>query len=152
MAMQIELSDGRKGSVSNGAELVTWLDALSQGTCDFAVLARGPEHYVQTAFEGDGYIVEKREGGEDRHYEAVRTRPPVTGTLAKPTRFTLDDVQLIFEDYLAGRDSAAFVQWRRMTLTQPLPGTRQRVIRGLAILVVFALVAVAGIWAMGGFG
>lgn len=152
MAMQIELSDGRKGGVSTGAELVEWLDALSQGACDFAVLARGPQHYVQAAFEGDGYIVEKRDGGEDRHYRGERTRPPVTGTPAAPSRFALDDVQLIFEDYLAGRDSAAFVRWRKVALGQPLPAPRQRIVRGIAILIVFALVAVAGIWAMGGFG
>lgn len=152
MAMRIELSEGRKGTVSTGAELVQWLDALSQGTSEFAVLSSGPDDYVQAAFGQDGCRVEKRAGGEHLHYEAVRTRPPVIDTPAGPNRFSLDDVQLIFEDYLAGRDSAAFVRWRRIALSQPLPGTGQRVIRGLAILILFSLIAVAGIWAMGGFG
>lgn len=152
MAMQIELSEGREGTVSTGAELVQWLDALSQGSSEFAILSRGPEDYVQAAFDRGGYRIEKRTGGESHHYEAVRTRPTVTGAHGKPTRFGLDDVQLVFEDYLAGRDSAAFVRWQRIALSQPLPGTGQRIVRGLAILILFSLIAVAGIWVMGGFG
>lgn len=151
MAMRIELSEGLEGTVSAGVELVRWLDALSQGTSEFAILSSSPEDYVQAAFARGGYRVEKRMGDESRHYEAVRTRPLVTGARAKPTRFGLDDVRLIFEDYLAGRDSAAFVRWQPVALSQPLPGGSQRVVRGLAILILFSLIAVAGIWAMGGF-
>ena len=151
MAMQIELSEGREGTVSTGAELVQWLDALSQGSSEFAILSRGPEDYVQAAFDRGGYRIEKRTGGESHHYEAVRTGDGRAGAHGKPTRFGLDDVQLVFEDYLAGRDSAAFVRWQRIALSQPLPGTGQRIVRGLAILILFSLIAVAGIWAMGGF-
>lgn len=151
MTMRIELSEGLEGTVSSGAELVRWLDALSQGSSDFAILSAGAEDYVQAAFDRGGYRVEKRAGDESRHYEAVHTRPPVTGTRGKPTRFGLDDVQLIFEDYLAGRDSSAFIRWQRIALSQPLPGAGQRIVRGLAILILFSLIAVAGIWALGGF-
>lgn len=152
MPMQIELSEGLEGTVSTGAELGRWLDALSQGTSDSAILSRGPEDYVQAAFDRGGYRIEKRAGGESHHYEAVRTRPPVTGARGKPTRFGLDDVRLVFEDYLADRDSAAFVRWQPIALSQPLPGAGQRIVRGIAILILFSLIAVAGVWAMGGFG
>ncbi|WP_423602372.1 hypothetical protein [Sphingomonas sp. MS122] len=152
MAIQIELSEGRGGTVSTGAELAQWLDALAQGSSVSAVLSRGPEDYVQAALERGGYRVEKRAGDESCHYEAMRIRPPVAASSVGPTRFGVDDVQLIFEDYLAGRDSAAFVRWRRIALSQPLLGAGQRIIRGLAILILFSLIAVAGIWAMGGFG
>ena len=40
---------------------------------EFAILSTAPEHYMQTAMQSDGFIIEKREGSEATHFHARRT-------------------------------------------------------------------------------
>jgi hypothetical protein len=70
----------------------------------FAILAAGDQYYVQAAgCAADGFLLEYREGSDDRHYVA-------SGAVS------LDGVVAAFRDYLAGDDT--FKAVRAWTLLQ----------------------------------
>ena len=95
-----------------------------------AILSRGELTYIQTAAFGNGFVIERRDGGgEETHYHAVPRHselPPLKPKakrswlaklfftdpdLTSECAFTLDQVQAIFADYLAGRTSDIPKQW-----------------------------------------
>lgn len=95
-----------------------------------AILSRNEATYIQTAVFANGFVIERRDGGgEETHCHAVPRHaelPPLKpkakrGWLAKlffadqeltsECAFTLDQVQTIFADYLAGRESDLPKQW-----------------------------------------
>lgn len=151
MVMVLELSEGRKVTVSGSSELILQLRTfLPQERSAGVILCAGEEHYVQAMPSGDGYCVEKHDG-QDRHYQAQRRRPAAEWEPQQPGTFPLDGVVLIFEDYLAGRDSSAFVHWQPLPLSRPLPGAGRRVVLGLLILLAAVVLGMVGIFVIGGF-
>ncbi len=77
--MEFQLEDGTVFPSPNRATLEHWLATLAPGTANtFAVLdvygaVTGPE-YIQVACEGDGFIIEKRQGDPPHHFRAVRKK------------------------------------------------------------------------------
>ena len=149
--MRITLSDGQTGAVTTGAELASWLEPLAQGRATSVILTQGPETWMQASADTGGYRIEKREGGEDQQYSATTKSASVSGARRSPAHFSLDEVQLVLEDYMKGRASPDFVGWRKLQLATPPLNPRARVYRGVLLLVVFMLVSVGAIWIMDGF-
>ena len=149
--MRVTMSDGQTGVVSTGGELASWLDPLADGRATSITLSKDEDTWMQASADADGYCIEKREGGEDRQYAATAKAAPVAGARHSAAHFTLDEVQLVLEDYLKGRTSSAFVGWRKLELTTPPLNPRARVYRGCLIIALFVLFMVSAIWLMDGF-
>ena len=93
-----------------------------------AILSRHAHTYLQTAIFDNGFVVERRDGGgEETHFHAVPRHAKLPAVKPKPAwwkrvwfsglyttsecAFTLDEVQTIFGDYLAGRESDIPRKW-----------------------------------------
>lgn len=92
-----------------------------------AVLARGDEFYIQTMRNEHGFLLEKREGGADRHYEGVpgdgRLRhvvtPPWWAFWAKPSAiyyFTPEEIIAAFQEYRLGNADPSFATWNAIRI------------------------------------
>ena len=100
---------------------------------EFAILSTAPEHYMQTAMQADGFIIEKREGSEATHFHARRTSErsdkPIaaeedekrswfsrlfgtqSNTAVAERIFTREEMIEVFLAYYLQRPSPAFVKW-----------------------------------------
>ncbi|APE27962.1 hypothetical protein [Aurantiacibacter gangjinensis] len=95
-----------------------------------AILSADDTTYIQTAVFDNGFVIERRDGGgEDTHFHAVPRHAELPPPAPRPERrwweklllsdniltsecaFTLEQVQRIFADYLAGRQSDIPRQW-----------------------------------------
>lgn len=59
--------------VTSAAEVIAVFRAVEDGTEEFIILAAGEQYYVQSAARGEGFLIEWRDGSEDRHFSAVAT-------------------------------------------------------------------------------
>ena len=57
--------------IDSESQLRENLEALDERD-EFAILSTGPECYIQTAVLSEGFIIEKREGSEAKHFHARR--------------------------------------------------------------------------------
>jgi hypothetical protein len=71
----------------------------------YVILSSAEERYLQTVAEGDGYIVEKREGDDLHHFQGIR-RDDDSGTL------TFEEALAVFLAYGSGAPMPAFVEWK----------------------------------------
>lgn len=94
-----------------------------------AVPSQGDEAYLQTAWFENGFVVEKREGSEDRHFHAVPPHAPLGPLRAAPKRswfqrrFTASNFQTsecalghqdmmeMFAAYFEGREPGVQMRW-----------------------------------------
>jgi len=67
IAVLLELSDGNLIEAADGAAIKGAIKSL--GVEDFAILASGEQHYMQTKRESTGWILEYRAGSEADHFE-----------------------------------------------------------------------------------
>ena len=51
---------------------------------DYAILASGSEVFMQTMLLEPGYLLEKRDGGDDSHYEAIPKDDRKRVTISRP--------------------------------------------------------------------
>lgn len=97
------------------------LRKLKHKSGDYAYLG-ADEIYMHTMPTEHGWLVEKREGSADRHFEAIpvdgRPRtviaPPWWAFWQKPKAiyfYSIEEVILLFRNYLAGRDTPELVSW-----------------------------------------
>jgi hypothetical protein len=89
---------------------------LGIGSGDFVILATAPEIYLQTAFRDGGYIIEKRDGDDQRHFRALRRTALSTGS-PDPV-FSFDEVRETFMAYAAEAPTPPFVMWESMQLAR----------------------------------
>jgi hypothetical protein len=68
--MILRLSDGSESEQPDAEGVRAMLDRLHDDVY-FAVLSRGPEHYVQAYRGDDGFALEVRDGPATRHFERV---------------------------------------------------------------------------------
>jgi hypothetical protein len=92
------------GWIAFPSDLATAIATLDPDTNSFAVLERGDELYIQTAYEDGQLVVEKREGGADRHFRAWR--------MGGDDRFDKADVQRLFEAYYRNAAMPLTMEWR----------------------------------------
>ena len=71
--MELELEDGQVFVSPNRATLEGWLQRLSpDGDNTFAILTASNGDFIQTACEGDAFVLEKRTQDPQHHYRGVR--------------------------------------------------------------------------------
>ena len=118
--------------VDTEAQLRANLEALDDRD-EFAILSTAPEHYMQTAQQSDGFIIEKREGSEATHFHARRTseradKPIAAGkdkkhswlsrlfgtqsnTTVAERIFTREEMIEVLVAYYLQQPSPVFVKW-----------------------------------------
>lgn len=104
------------------------LALLNSDTSTRAILSIDGEHYLQTAAYDNGFVIEKREGSEDKHFHAVPDHLPLAAPaaprkgwierlfgLGKPNNstyaFTLTQIEDVFLAYLEGREPDPPLKW-----------------------------------------
>ena len=94
-----------------------------------AILSRGEEFYLQTAWFDNGFVIEKREGSEAEHFHAVPRHAPLPATRIPPKRswlqrlfgssdfltsecaFSKADMIGAFEAYHQGTEAQLPLEW-----------------------------------------
>lgn len=89
---------------------------LAVGAGDFVILESGPQIYIQTASRDGGYILEKRDGDNERHFQARRRAVVPIAPGASNDVFTFEEVREAFMAYASGATMPPFVTWERMHL------------------------------------
>lgn len=101
--MKLETSNANEVVNPSAAQIADALASLPGGDESFAILATGPQSYVQVAgSSGEGFTLEYRDGGEDMHFTA--TESPIDLKLATS----------VFQRYAAGDAS-----WQGLASWQP---------------------------------
>lgn len=101
--MKLETSNAHEVSNPSAAQIAEALASLPGGDESFAILATGPQTYVQVAgSSGEGFTLEYRDGSEDKHFEAAES--PVDLKLATT----------VFQRYAAGD-----ISWQSLASWQP---------------------------------
>ncbi len=75
----------------------------------FVILASAEQRYVQTVYEADGYVIEKRDGDDEHHYRAARH-----GSSDSKDIFDFEETLAIFLAYGAGTPMPTFLQWKKI--------------------------------------
>lgn len=87
---------------------------LNLGSGDFVILSTGEEAYIQTASrDGDGFILEKREGSAEQHFQAVRRNGSQTA-IVDPLIFTFDEINDAFAAYASDAPMPSYLTWTPM--------------------------------------
>jgi len=92
---------------------------------EFAILGSAEQVFIQTMSLEGGYLLEKRDGGPDHHFEAipkdgrsrVKTKPPWWVFWEKPNSihyFTSDEIIEAFNGYLEGDPDPTFATWNQI--------------------------------------
>ncbi len=88
---------------------------LGIGAGDFVILASASETYIQTAFRDGAYVIEMRDGGDQRHFRALRRIVP-TAASASNVVFSFEEVREAFMAYASKAPMPPFVMWEGMDL------------------------------------
>jgi hypothetical protein len=139
--MVLETEAEGRAPVCDLHDLQARLTKLNREGNTFAILGKSPDTYLQAAAADNGFIIERRDGGFDRHFYAAHpgAHPPLRAEpLLIPAgdrgqdRFGEDDLLDIFTAYFCGGAMPSHIDWVRMDMPDPdAPGTRIR--RGLRI-------------------
>jgi hypothetical protein len=89
---------------------------LAVGAGDFVILEAGPETYIQTAWRDGGYILEKRDGDNQRHFRARRKAVDPRARSGSDNVFAFEEVHETFMAYASGAPMPHFVTWERTHL------------------------------------
>ncbi|MFB0612173.1 hypothetical protein [Aurantiacibacter poecillastricola] len=69
-ALDLILSGMPTGRVESAADVISAFRKVEDASEEFIILAASDEQFIQSAPMGDGFIVEWRDGSEDRHFTA----------------------------------------------------------------------------------
>lgn len=89
---------------------------LGIGEGDFVILASASETYIQTAFRDGGYIIEKRDGDDQRHFRALRRAVPASA--GSDPLFSFEEVLTTFLAYASDAAMPPCVIWEPMRLAR----------------------------------
>ena len=106
-------------------EIASVVRNLREG--DFAILGSEDEVFMQTMLLPHGYLLEKRDGDADHHYEAVpddgrrriEEKPVWWAFWQKPKAiyyFTADEIISAFQAYGIGDANPAFCTWEQIKI------------------------------------
>lgn len=129
--MDIETDEGTF-RVAEPSELKAHLARLNREN-NRGILSTGDERYIQTAVYDNGFVIEKREGSEARHYHARYRggRDRLPSLLPRPEKpswwmrllgfshtsglaehaFSYHEMEQVFVAYFNGAPMPAFVEW-----------------------------------------
>jgi len=91
---------------------------LGVGTGDFVILEAGPETYIQTASRDGGYILEMRDGDNQRHFQAIRRGVAAKAVSDSNSIFTFEEVREAFMAYASEAPMPPFLKWEGMPLLE----------------------------------
>ncbi|MBY0303806.1 MAG: hypothetical protein K2W86_01455 [Sphingomonas sp.] len=89
---------------------------LAVGAENFVILESGPETYIQTASADGGYILEKRDGNNQMHFQALRKGAVPIDQSGSNTAFTFPEVREAFIAYATSAPIPLFMTWERLPL------------------------------------
>jgi hypothetical protein len=89
---------------------------LAVGEGGFVILASAPENYIQSAFRDGGYLLEKREGSQEQHFEARKRSVASTASKDANSALTFEEVRNVIMAYASGGAMPPFITWERMHL------------------------------------
>jgi hypothetical protein len=89
---------------------------LAVGAGGFVILLSAPENYIQTAFRDGGYVLEKREGCREQHFEAKRRSATTSASNDAKSALTFEEVREAFVAYASEGATPPFLRWERMHL------------------------------------
>lgn len=87
---------------------------LRSGPKDFVILAEGEERYIQTASCDGGFVLEKRDGDGQRHFQAVRNALGPTPQQGSNSVFSFEEAREVLLAHTFGATTPLFVVWERM--------------------------------------
>lgn len=130
--MGITLNGASHSSKATRDDLLTALtNAKEAEENPFLIIERSGQEYIQCLCEETGWILEKREGDEDRHYRAMVNDNPIPRRAAdaitiqdrifaskEPPRMNLsfEEVSEAMTCYLQGAEEPAWLDWERIEL------------------------------------
>lgn len=127
--MQITIESGLVGQIECLADIEDFLDLVDGKASTFAILEADNGHFMQTAIQGDGFVLEKQLGGLNQHFEAVpaaavESSPdtrPFWKRLLSPAPlpsgpFQLDQIKAHFASFAGLAEAPADVTWEKMSL------------------------------------
>ncbi len=102
--------DGNEIAKGATPDQVRWgIETIERkGPNGFLILSRDDQHYMQTALEAGGFVLEKREGSSKSHFRAA-SGSVAAGNFAQ-RHFTGEDVTQALFDYLKGHPTAG-IRW-----------------------------------------
>jgi len=105
--MIIQAGDLEPLVVQGDAHIVRALEfAFGKGECDFAILSKSDEIYLQTAIEQGRFVIEKREGDSQAHFEAVRANH------IEDNYFSFQEIIAVFVGYYHSEADPCWLEWR----------------------------------------
>jgi hypothetical protein len=125
-------NDFGSGWIASPADVATAIDALDPDTNSFTVLERLEEVYIQTAYEDGALVIEKRDGGADRHFRAWH--------MGGNDRFDKTEVHRLFDAYYRNEPMPPTIEWRPYRLDGSML-TLSNVFRGFSPVRALILVA-----------
>jgi hypothetical protein len=94
-------------------------DALLRvGARDVVILESGPETYMQSAGRDGGFILEMREGDNQRHFRAIRRPNAPVAVEDQNDIFTFEEVCEAFVAYATEAPMPHFLIWERLLLAE----------------------------------
>ena len=125
--MKLVIENRSERNIVESDDLTESLALVDGKASTFALLESDDGHFIQTANDETGFIVEKQLGSPDEHYEAVglssktferTSRPFWRQMLAseKRDRFDLETVVACFDAFRGERTEPPHITWRRLDL------------------------------------
>lgn len=99
--------DDHKGPVTSAA---IYDAMMAMGEHDFLILSSDDEIYMQAASVHGGFIIERRDGDQARHFHAHRQDEPVR---KQPAVFSFEDAMAVIGAYVSDKPTPAFIRWKR---------------------------------------
>lgn len=110
--IKVEVSGRHWASAISEKELFDALAGLANG--DFLVLAKEDEHYIQAASTPSDFIVEKREGGPDKHFRAELPKGEADGSAEYDVSLTR--AFGVLSNFVKGQQPDRDLSWKRVTV------------------------------------
>lgn len=84
---------------------------LDIGPDGFAIAASAPEQYLQTAWQGGDFVIEKRDGERSLHFRGENIGGQLPSSGGSSWVFSFDEMTLVFTAYILGAEVPPFVKW-----------------------------------------
>ena len=107
--MRLETESSTSRDVRSEAEVRQSLAGLGHNQDTFAILSISDHHYVQVALKSQRFVVERREGSFDRHFEAH---------VGQRRYLTREEVAELFIAYFSGTSMPREVHWTSLGMSQ----------------------------------
>ncbi|MFN4297056.1 MAG: hypothetical protein ACK4FB_09455 [Brevundimonas sp.] len=84
---------------------------LDLGDSDFLIVESADETYIQMMATDGGFIIEKRDGGGERHFKASRQAPSSRKAARKADVWPFEETMAVLAAYVSNEPTPHFVRW-----------------------------------------